>query len=388
MTLMTARPPRPDLDQMLLGGLRELDITQDDHDRVVQRYQEFGEVLDDLWAPTLGSNRVFAQGSFMLGTVVRNVNRNDDIDIDIVALRDIARSSITQETLKAEVGAAVHAYARRPAAGSPRVDESERCWTLSWPGMHMDILPAIPDAEVGRDNLLITDKAVREWQHSNPAGYARWFASRSASQLIASGELEEKRLDIAAVPEWRQRTTLQRVVQALKRHRDVFFAEKSGGRPASIVITTLAAHAYSGGSDLHHVLREVIAGMPDRLRRVDGAWALPNPAQAGENFVDSWAAEPWRASNFFEWLTAAESTFNAIETKAGLDQTIPSLEAAFGSRFATGASRGLADYLRGARDTGSLRVRSGGALSVTSAIPAGVPSRPVVGHGFAGGPTH
>jgi hypothetical protein len=385
---MSTRPPRADLDQMLLGGLRELDITQEEHDRVVRRYQEFGEVLDDLWAPTLGSNRVFAQGSFMLGTVVRNVNRSDDIDIDIVALRDITSSSITQQALKDEVGTAVHAYARRMQSGSPIVEESERCWSLSWQGMHMDILPAIPDAEVGRGNLLITDKDVLRWLPSNPSGYARWFVSRSASQLIASGELEEKRLDIEAVPEWRQRTTLQRVVQALKRHRDVFFADKPGGRPASIVITTLAAHAYSGGTDLHRVLRDVIAEMPDHLRRVDGAWTLPNPAQAEENFVDSWAAKPSRPSNFFEWLTAAESTFNAIETKTGLDQAIPTLEAALGRRFATGASQGLADYLKGARDTGSLRVRSGGALSTASAIPAGVASRPVIGHGFAGGPTH
>lgn len=388
MTLTTSPAPRADLDQMLLGGLRELDITQDDHDHVVQRYQEFGEVLDELWAPTLGSNKVFAQGSFMLGTVVRNVNRNDDIDIDIVALRDIAKSSITQQDLKAEVGAAAHAYADRPLSDFPGVEESDRCWTLTWPGMHMDILPAIPNLEIGRGNLLITDKAVREWRPSNPTGYARWFRSRSDSRLIASGELEEKRLEIETVPEWRQRSTLQRVVQALKRHRDVFFANQPEARPASIVITTLAAHAYSGGTDLYHVLRQVISEMPGRLQLVDGAWVLPNPAQLQENFVDSWAAEPWRAGDFFGWLEAAESTFGTIETKSGLEQTIPVLEAALGRRFATGASHGLANYLGGARDGGSLRVHTGGALSVASAVPAASVSRSVRSHEFAGGTTN
>ena len=88
---------------------------------------------------TRGDNKVFAQGSFRLGTVVRNVHRNDDIDIDVLAMRDIERTSITQEELKAEVGDAVRRYSRRVISGNPTVDESSRCWTLTWPGMHMDI---------------------------------------------------------------------------------------------------------------------------------------------------------------------------------------------------------------------------------------------------------
>ena len=75
-----------------------------------------------------------------------------------------------------------------------------------------------------------------------------------------------KRMDIAAVPDWPVKTTLQQTVQALKRHRDIYFTEALDLRPASIIITTLAAHAYRGsGGDLYEVLDDITDRMP-RLR--------------------------------------------------------------------------------------------------------------------------
>lgn len=376
------RPAFGGLDQLLGGGLAELDITQAEHDLAVRRYEELATVLDERWAATHGSNAVFPQGSFKLGTVVRNVNRSDDIDIDIVAMRDISRGSISQEELKREVGDAVRTYANRTASYSPDVVESSRCWTLTWPGMHMDVLPAIPSPET--HDLLIPDRDVRVWLASNPSGYAAWFAARSQVAEFAH-RAEAKRLEIEPVPQWRRRTPLQRVVQALKRHRDVHFADRLDDRPASIVITTLAALAYSGGTNLYGALRQVTAEMGAYLAVVDGVWVLPNPAQPDENFTDAWATEPQRAAHFVEWLQAAEKTFAGLEVKSGLQHTIPMLDAAFGSRFARGASRGLADELGAARQEGTLRMRTGGMLGAPSAGPVVTESRPVRRHGFAGG---
>ncbi|UPW06903.1 nucleotidyltransferase (plasmid) [Rhodococcus pyridinivorans] len=383
MTLVTTHAMPSDLDQLLVGGLRELDITSVERDAVVQRYEELGVVLDELWASTRGANKVFAQGSFMLGTVVRNVNRNDDIDIDLVAVRDIAKASISQEELKDEVGSAVRLYATRAVSDFPEVEESSRCWTLTWPGMHMDVLPAIPNTEAAGDNLLITDKDVHRWLPSNPLGYAEWFRTQARRRLMASHEMEEKRLEVQQVPEWRQRSVLQRAVQALKRHRDIHFSDRPDQRPSSIVLTTLAAHAYRGGTDLHQVLRQIVASMPEHLHEEAGHWSLPNPAQPNENFTEYWATEPQRAARFFEWLDAAATTFSGLETKSGLDQTIPFLKEAFGSRFATGAVQTLAGDLRNARDDGSLRLHTNSGLRVA---PDSATTRRVRGHSFAGGP--
>ncbi|MFD6165197.1 nucleotidyltransferase [Oerskovia sp. NPDC060287] len=383
MTPITTAGPRFDLDRMLRSGLAELDITEAEHELVVRRYSELGEVLDELWSSTRGDNKVFSQGSFRLGTVVRNVHRNDDIDIDIVAMRDIGMASITQESLKAEVGDAVRRYSRRVISGGPTVEESSRCWTLTWPGMHMDVLPAVPATDGGPHGLRITDRTVRHWLPSNPVGYANWFHARAAAGLTASGALEEKRLEIEAVPEWDYRSALQRAVQALKRHRDVYFGGRSHQRPSSIVLTTLAAHAYTGGNDLYDVVRRLVPEMGEHLLYVDDSWVLSNPAQPDENFVDSWAEEPNRSGHFFEWLRAAAADFAGLETKSGLNETLPALGAAFGQRFERGASRGLAAQIGSARAKGELLLTAGG-LSIANSTPHIQPTV-VRDHGFAGG---
>lgn len=385
MTQTAVPTPIGDLGHLLGGGLAALDITQPEFEQAVRRYEELGEVLDEQWSATYGQNSVFPQGSFRLGTVVRNVNRNDDIDIDIVAKRDVARSSISQEELKEDVGQAVRTYARRPDSGHPEVEESSRCWTLTWPDMHMDVLPAIPNRDSRSDGLLITDKAVRKWLASNPTGYAAWFRARTTTTTLTARSEEAKRLEIEAVPQWRRRTTLQRVVQALKRHRDVHFANHLQDRPASIVITTLAAHAYAGGADLYDSLRQVTSEMADHLEWSDDVWTLRNPAQPEENFLDSWAGDPGRVEHFFEWLRSAQDTFAGFESRSGLHEVLPLLEASFGGRFVRGANQALAETLDAARQERALRMQTGGTLAVASMASIASGLRPVRGHQFAGG---
>ena len=124
--------------------------------------------------------------------------------------------------------------------------------------------------------------------------------------------------------------------------------------------------------------------MDEHLRCVEGNWKLSNPAQPDENFVDSWADEPHRSGHFFEWLRAAATDFAGFETKSGLNETLPALEAAFGTRFRRGASRGLAAQIGSARANGGL-ILTGGGLSVANGAPDVRPTRVVRDHGFAGG---
>jgi hypothetical protein len=312
--------------------------------------------------------------------VVRNVHRNDEIDLDAVAVRDVDRTSITQAALKEDAGVAVGKYARSSNGGYPEVSECERCWTLHWGGMHLDLLPAIPNREPGQGGILITDKDVREWLRSNPTGYADWFFEQMREALTAA--LEAKRVQIDEVPEWQIKTTLQQTVQALKRHRDIYFAGHLEDRPASIIITTLAAISYTGGDDLYEVLRAVSGRVGSLVELRDGEWWVANPVQGAENFADSWA-RPERAVWFFRWIEAAEVDFNGFGVKAGLDYTVPLLASAFGDRVAKAASLGYGNGITSARSSQRLHVASGGALVAAPAVaPA---TRKVQGHGFEGG---
>ena len=131
------------------------------------------------------------------------------------------------------------------------MDEGKRCWTLHYLGFHLDVLPALPNLSAPSDSaIIITDTEVLRWQFSNPIAYADWFHGVMAKEMEDKLKVIAKRMDIAQVPDWQVKTTLQQTVQALKRHRDIYFTDHLDQRPASIIITTLAAHAYRGGGDL------------------------------------------------------------------------------------------------------------------------------------------
>ncbi|WP_034227618.1 hypothetical protein, partial [Actinotalea ferrariae] len=110
--------------------------------------------------------------------------------------------------------------------------------------------------------------------------------------------------------------------------------------------------------------------------------------RAEENFLDSWAEDPSRAEHFFSWLRSAQNAFATFESKSGLHEVLPELQATFGSRFMRGANQALVGSLDTARQQRTLRMGADGALTISStasaaSAPAG--SRPVRGHGFAGG---
>jgi hypothetical protein len=253
--------------------------------------------------------------------------------------------------------------------------------------MHLDLLPALPNRDPVESGLWITDKDVRQWLQSDPAGYAAWFRRRMEQQLMAERQrvAMSKRLDIEEVPDWQVKTTLQQAVQALKRHRDIYFAAHLEDRPASIILTTSAALAYAGGDDLYDVLRDVTAKMADFVERIGGLWVVSNPVLPQENFADSWEHDSSRAEWFFQWLEQVTVDFNGFGEKSGLHSMIPKMGAVFGERFAKAASSGAGNSLYNARSDSKLYVSSGGALAAAKLAST---DRLVRGHGFAGGTQH
>jgi len=81
-------------------------------------------------------------------------------------------------------------------------------------------------------------------------------------ELTQRRDVLAKRMDVESVPYPVIKTTLQQTVQALKRHRDIYFSDHLDDRPASIIITTLAALAYTGSGDLYEVLDDITDRMP------------------------------------------------------------------------------------------------------------------------------
>jgi hypothetical protein len=363
------------LNQLLGTSIGWLDISDDDYRLMVSRYRAIGVSMDVYWDGSPADGEVYPQGSMRLGTITRNIHRNDDIDIDIVARRDLTRASVTQAGLKEDVGAALELFINGEPEGRLRLEEGKRCWTLKYPGFHVDVLPALPDGQAGGTGISITDTTVRRWLPSNPIGFANWFHGVMREERSA---LIEKRMAIAAVPEWTIKTTLQRTVQALKRHRDIYFAEHLEDRPASVIITTLAARAYTGGGSLYDVLRAVTTAMPGFVEMKNGIYVVANPVQPEENFADRWRGHPQRATRFFEWAEHAAADFAGLGQTRGVDTVLQKMAAAFGDRPAEHAQETAGTSLFETRRSGQLAMAPG------TGMLAAAGSRPVRDHSFYG----
>src|SRR5262249_15900286 len=158
--------------------------------------------------------------------------------------------STTQKELKQLVGKRL----KKRSDIAEILGECRRCWSLDYPKQfHMDVLPAIPNIERPPTGLLLTDKELVRWQKSNPKLYAEWFYNGMKVIFEERKESLAKsyRTNIEEGPYWQVKTPLQRAVQILKRHRDMYFQYDQDNRPVSIIITTLAAKAYRNQDDLY-----------------------------------------------------------------------------------------------------------------------------------------
>jgi len=306
-----------DRSTLLRSVLDQLDIPEDLYEKAVSKYDKVGDWLSQHFeaAGTSGCD-IYTQGSFRLGTVVRPIGR-DEYDIDLVCLRHLSRNSITQHALKRQVGDALELYVEAaPNSGASGPRERQRCWTLEYrkEQFHLDVLPSVPDDDGEATGILLTDRDLRHWQHGDPIGYADWFYDRMSEEFVLRRTRIAARLgaQIEEVPAWRVKTTLQGSVQFLKRHRDVAFLDDPDNRPVSIIITTLAARAYTGSGELIDVIQHIAQLMHEFIERRDGVWWVANPVQPEENFADKWNTHPERRRKFFAWLDAVRSDLEAL----------------------------------------------------------------------------
>jgi len=333
-----------------------LDISDSLYQLVEERYQSIGEWLcRDKSTILKYSPAIFPQGSIQLGTVVKPITDADEYDIDLVCVLQLTKENISQQQLKQLTEYEIKGYAKSNNMKSP-AEEGRRCWTLSYSDsaqFHADILPAIPEGELFKaflmsndvhrelskhaisitDNTLDNYKYIADaWPQSNPKGYALWFRESMKTQFdFVKNQLAQKsKVEITAIPDIKVKTPLQRAVQILKRHRDIMFESETDDKPISIIITTLATHAYNNEPDLLDALLNIINNMPNYIATKNGMAWIPNPVNPLENFADKWSEYPQREKNFRNWLKAIKADFAQALEMENLQSFSKSLESSLG----------------------------------------------------------
>ena len=151
-----------------------LDITETQYEAAVRSYRAVGDWLAKADSVLVSYNPIIrAQGSFMLGTMIRPLNEQDDLDIDLVCELTGKGASWTQYDLKHKVGNRLkdHETYKRMLD-----EEGRRCWTLKYAqesNYHMDILPC----------LVAKDYKTVIWDLVYSTGNSR----RSAKNDVAGG---------------------------------------------------------------------------------------------------------------------------------------------------------------------------------------------------------
>lgn len=373
-----------------------LDITQKQYDNLTTSYKAVGEFLqnDPVWEPY--KPIVTPQGSLRLGTIIQPINPNDDLDVDLVFRLSEKNPMWTQKDIKDKVGDRLRGSARY----AQMIDKKEgrRCWTLLYRDSsdnpkekyHMDILPSVADSRyaermtrlfsesfslrtVDQISIRITDKDAKnyatstrkeDWLKSNPDGYALWFANR-----CRTGETVRFMADsVVPIDKYnKEKTVLQRIVQILKRHRDMMFCNDTEDKPISIIITTLAALAYNGERDLLVGLENVVDNLEKSITQNErGENVVSNPVNPEENFADKWPTHPKRRENFYKWLTAVKKDVHEIIDGATRIQIQTTMGRVFGKDMIAKASSLLAERRKSKLATGAALLTSSGNVTATT----------------------
>jgi hypothetical protein len=332
----------------------------------------------------------YTQGSFALGTVVRPYIRGveKDYDLDTVCELFLGKTTTSPFIVKRRVGEVLKNSKRyKPLM----LGEDSRCWTLQFSdvdgiGFLLDVVPCVHQdnqrivtsiatgvlLEYANQGILITDKVSSNdyrWLPSNPKGYAAWFnkinekiilyADVQMKQHLGVACFSEDQSKIEKIPTFYKRSVLQRAIQILKRHRDIYFSNVSidketvwGVRPISAIITTLCTQIAEKNitDNLSQLLGTIAKELNEytQLQNVDdsmffernrpvsfihkenGKWILKNPVNPDDNLTDAWTLE--HARWFFKWTAAVKKDFEEIGHPLSDQNYFSTLKSSMGKR--------------------------------------------------------
>lgn len=374
----------------------ELEISDARYEQAQESYKSLGRWFNRPASRLANySPAVYVQGSFGLGTVIKPLHAAEEYDVDAVCeLKALKKSDLSQQTLKTLVGDEMENYRKAQTMSKP-LREGRRCWTLNYADgaqFHMDVVPALPngndvkilfesqnlDARSAGTAIAITDNERlgydyinNDWPRSNPKGYLVWFKNRMQIEFEKRRRIlaEAIKASVEAIPDYKVRTPLQSSIMILKRHRDIMYVkDEINCCPISIIITTLAAHAYQGEEEIADALLSILNGMESHIQRDGrGNAVIANPSDPLENFADKWVKFPEREEAFYTWLRQAQSDFAYAASLADRQAIGESLSPHVGQDLAERA---------GTRSAG----KSSGLLRAASAATIGTLSTPSFGN--------
>jgi hypothetical protein len=363
------------LDHLLEEICLTLSLTETQYNLAKERYQAIGTWLSQSSSALYRfSPEVYPQGSLRLQTPVKPIARLE-YDLDLICLLHL-HPGFYQEPMI--VYAMVEERLKANGLYRNKIERYKRCLRITYANeFHLDITPACPDPRMGGTYILVPDRKMHQWKPSNPIGYATWFDQRSSCRTDAfTAKRVEPLPPNELVP---SKAPLRRVVQLLKRHRDVVF-QGDEDAPRSIVLTTLAAQHYDGQRCITDALVGVLDKIVLSIASTPGRLAIPNPANPAERFCEAWANNPEAYHKFVDFLYALQRRFRKLLGQTGLANIAQSLQILFGESITVKAIEAYTDRMHHERTRQQIHFRTSG-VGLTTATAR---TRPIPKNTFYG----
>lgn len=360
MLIFESRPAF--IDEILHKTAADLQITETQHKKAEGRYHSIGDVLGGNGSILAAFNPLISpQGSLLLGTTLRPDGRRE-YDLDLLCclaidFRKIQRPSMLLEWTESVLGS--------HGTYETMVERKRfsRCVRVRYHDeFHLDIVPCCPDG--GNGAIWLPDRDSEEWRPGNPKSFAEWFQIRARVTML---EVMAKAA-IEPLPGYEpadRKLPLQRVVQLLKRWRDVIFRDEPDAAPSSIVITTLAALHYSGQSSVYDAMSQVLASIIAALPK-SGRLQVLNPVDAREDLSESWGTSQAAYRKFATRVIKLDEQWRALCEINGQDQISERIAQLFDSASPALVLKAQAAAVNRMKQSSTLRVRPSGRLAVAT----------------------
>ena len=360
---------KQNIDRMYRKIAAEIEISPTEADKAKESYEAVGKFLNNNIKQY--DIRVFPQGSFRLGTVIKPISDKDEYDIDLVATIDNKFTSAKE--LKNIVGDVLKASDRY----SKKIEEGKRCWTIEYAesaNYHMDILPTMrSNTYSDTKELIMTHKedenSEYEFKQTNPEAYYDWFLKRMEEEKkkLTEDYAIRNKLEIVDVPEYKIKTTLQIAIEILKRYRDIKFQEMPDIKTISIILTTLMAKIYTGKENVYELIEKFSKEYPMYLEKdANGDILIKNPVNESENFADKWPKYPERKVAFFQFMNELKEDLvvNSILLEGNMREQADTYKKLFGENMVNRVYENIANETRIERENSNIYLKENGNITM------------------------
>lgn len=359
---------KQNIDAMYRKIAAEIEISETQAEKAKESYEAVGNYLNNNIKQY--DVRIFPQGSFMLGTVIKPISDKDEYDIDLVATIDNKFTSAKE--LKNIVGDLLKTSDRY----SEKVEEGKRCWTIQYSesaNYHMDILPTMKsDTYFQNKKLIMTHKEDEssdyEFRQTNPEAYHDWFVKRMEEEKkkLTEEYAIRNKMEIVEVPEYKIKTTLQIAIEILKRYRDIKFKDTPDIKPISIILTTLMAKIYTGKENVYELIEKFSKDYVLYLEKDEnGNILIQNPVNENENLADKWPSNPERKEAFFKFMDELryDLVTNKVLLEGNLREQADAYKKLFGENMVNKVYESMAKSTREEREKSNIYLKENGNLT-------------------------